>query len=128
MISNFRIKSMLMCTFLSSCVRVRQDVSGEGVGCLVVTRCWVDSEVYCSRLTIRLHTAPCRLCRSGVSLTWSGVAMAVPIRSHCEELEKPSPAKHKYKALATELLSIIHFFATVFFLTSRNITHRKQKN
>ena len=32
-------------------------------------------------LTIRLQTAPCRLCRSGVNLTWSGVTMALPIRS-----------------------------------------------
>lgn len=47
------------------------------------------------KLTIRLHTAPCLLCRSGVSLTWSVVTMAVPIRSHCEELEKPKPEQHQ---------------------------------
>lgn len=33
-------------------------------------------------LTMRLHTAPWRLWRSGVSLTWSRVTMAIPIRSH----------------------------------------------
>lgn len=84
-------------------VKAERSNSGEGRG---VNRTFTDGiragtdvraeglAVCYGRLTIRLHTAPCLLCRSGVSLTWSGVTMAVPIRSHCEDMEKPKPAKH----------------------------------
>lgn len=40
---------------------------------------------------MRLHTAPCLLCISGVSRTWSVVTMASPISSQWEEPEEPIP-------------------------------------
>lgn len=45
----------------------------------------------CCLLTRRLHTAPCRLCMSGVRRTWSVVTMASPINSQWEEPEDPTP-------------------------------------
>lgn len=42
-------------------------------------------------LTMRLHTAPCLLCMSGVRRTWSVVTMASPISSQWEEPEDPTP-------------------------------------
>lgn len=72
---------------------------GRSIGLLLTVSEQGGLAVCYGRLTIRLHTAPCLLCRSGVSLTWSGVTMAVPIRSHCEDTEKPKPAKHISKGL-----------------------------
>lgn len=42
-------------------------------------------------LTMRLHTAPCLLCLSGVRRTWSVVTMASPISSQWEEPKDPTP-------------------------------------
>lgn len=53
-------------------------------------------------LTIRLHTAPCLLCMSGVSRTWSVVTMASPISSQWEELEEPTPGTTNYTIVITK--------------------------
>lgn len=42
-------------------------------------------------LTMRLHTAPCLLCMSGVRRTCSVVTMASPISSQWEEPKDPTP-------------------------------------
>lgn len=42
-------------------------------------------------LTVRLHTAPCLLCMSGVRRTCSVVTMASPISSQWEEPRDPTP-------------------------------------
>lgn len=52
---------------------------------------------------MRLHTAPCLLCISGVSRTWSVVTMASPISSQWEEPKDPTPATTKDIIITKEL-------------------------
>lgn len=64
--------------------------------CVLGKTVWLLSFLfYFVLLTNRLHTAPILLCRSGVSLTCSGVTIAVPIRSQWDELKDPTPENNK---------------------------------
>lgn len=66
-----------------------------------------DKSTSGSVLTMRLHTAPCLLCMSGVRRTCSVVTMESPISSQWEEPEDPTPEYRNSTIITTTNIIII---------------------